>query len=853
MKTELSLKNIQTNRLKDEAIYILENSFRTTTGQIKGIELVESNCIFEYLGNKYYLTGDILTDHNGNIIIDQYNRHFENNGNFFIESKNNSLYKLITNTIILQSHKFHLYEDKTYFASITKNNIPYLGTEKEICYLNNKGEVFLINFEEGYFCHTSIEGQAKEKINFDLKLTNEKLFFLKAKQGIEFISFDNSTIKHYQILDQSLSIKNEIAFTHQLLEANILDDKLALIYEKEKEILFLQNDKEIKIADSYKEIITNKFNSFEKETIEFIKIDVVENGTVRIGNDTKTIYKLDSKTIKLNKYKIEISESNTISKIENNKIISYIEYIIKIDECTYESLPHTAKYCIGKKQWVTGSAQGWEFNYMPLTKNEPRIKIVDTQKIIVSVSSVWDIKKESFDLININTKKVTIHLEDEIPVEEKTEEKAEEQKTIIDYKKAIINLSSVANTIDYFSEDKIIKSRLILLSYNYPIEKTILEYIGSKFKIDLVLESIATPILFDYQRGQEQFLHDSIKIENSISLEFMQGNIYFNSYHNLVIKNDSLLSEYEGKRAVVYKALDEKHVDKEIAKWEMQSPFITYNKNMSIYVFNGTEKYTLTPSPIKKIHKYAFGGQFIYIVYEADKRVVNIQNFNKQNQFDFIGTDSNIEEIEATSGGTFIASINGISFLRTVSTGNGIEQYLAPKQLDTDVLSIGKDILFLYGENIIYYIRDNDIKAYEWKIKEAPILAMKKENYYLIQTEDNKIYLLSLNTGELSLFSKSKELNFTLDYQIKHKETAYFLKSSNPTFSFSWSQDKVRIIRKITSKSKIIKAIINNKERKVFNNMDENFVNCNEIMGINMFCEITFEKQIGSEITIETI
>jgi len=390
------------------------------------------------------------------------------------------------------------------------------------------------------------------------------------------------------------------------------------------------------------------------------------------------------------------------------------------------------------------------------------------------------------------------------------------------------------------------------LSYNYPIEKTILEYIDNKFKIDSILESIAKPILFDYPRGQEQFLHDSLKIENSISLEFMQGNIYFNSYHNLAIKNDSLLSEYEGKRAVIYKALDEKIVDKEVTKWEMQSPFITYNKNMSIYVFNGTEKYTLTPSPIKKIHKYAFGGQFIYIVYEEDKRVVNYQNFDKRNQFDFIGTDNNIEEIEATSGGTYIASKNGISFLRVISTGQGIEQYLAPKQLNTDVSSIGKDILFLYGENIIYYIRDNDIKAYEWKIKEAPILAMKKENYYLIQTEDLKLYLLSLNTGELSLFSKSKDEKFTLDYQIKQGEIPYFLKDSNPTFSFSWSQDKIRVIRKIISKSKIIKAIINKKERKVFKNMDEFFVNCNEIMGKDMFCEITFEKQIGSQITIET-
>ena len=845
MQTDLSLKNIQTNHLKDEAIYTLENSFRTTTGQIKGIELVESNCIFEYLGNKYYLTGEILTDHNENIIIDQYNRHFENNGNIFIESKNNSLYKLITNTIVLQSHKFHLYEDKTYFASITKNNISYLGTEKEICYLNNKGEVFLINFEESYFCHTSIEGQAKEKINFDLKLTSEKIFFLKAQQGIEFIIFNNSIIKHYQILGQVLSIKNEITFFHQLLEAQILDDKLALIYKKEKEIIFQKDNKDSKIVDSYKEILTNKINKeLENHTINFLKTDIVQNGTATTEKETKNKYTTKEHTLKLNKYKVKsIEESNTISKIENHQIVNYIEYILEIDEFIYDTLYYSASYCVGiKKEYVGNNDRVvWIFDYKNLTSTEYRTKIINTHKIIISVSSVWDIKKESFNLININKKKVMI--------EEELKEEDKKEKIIIDYKKAITNISSVATTIDYIHNNKIFKIRLILSSYNYPIEKTILEYINNKFEIESVLKEIAMPILFDYQRGQEQFLHDSINIENSISLEFMQGNIYFNSYHNLTVKNDSLLSDYKEKRAIIYKALDEH----KITKWEMQSHYILYNKNISIYVLNGTVEFTLTPSPIKKIHKYAFGGQFIYIVYEEDRQVVNIQNFNKQNQFDFIGTDSNIEEIEATSGGTFIASTNGVSFLRTVSTGNGIEQYLSAKQLNTDVLSIGKDILFLYGENIIYCIRDNNIKTYEWKIKEAPILAMKKQNYYLIQTEDNKIYLLSLNTGELSLFSKSKELNFTLDYQIKHEAIAYFLKDSNPTFSFSWSQDKKRIIRKITSQSKIMKAIINNKERKVFKNMDEYFVNCSEIMGKDMFSEITFEKQIGSQITIETL
>ena len=847
-KTDLKIENISTNHLLVEAQYTVRNAIRTNAGTYQGIELFLSEIIFYYLGKNYYLKNGSVYDDGSKCILQNYKRHFEKDGQLYLENLSNALYKIAKNSPILQTHRYSLWEDKIFYNSISKNNIPFIGTDKEILYANNKGEIFIINIEESYYWTNSDDGKKVEKFLIIPSVpTHEKIFFIKAEEGIEICLYKNSNIEHYQIIDQTLTLLQKTPCLIPLAIEKVNTD-LIYIFKRETDFFYknLTTSEEQKITGSIIEPIKTKINKAinndeYQQAIDKLEIVKYGEGTGVDTEDhtggsfpTRNLYKeVFSKQYKPI-FEITKIESTHIVKFENENILLYEQFLITIKKKEWTVALNTRRVPIRMEKGAN-----WYFVYGDLTyTSEPTIESEVEEVVILSLFSVLNTNTKNFEAINITNKITNLKL--------------------VNTKNNYANISKNSITIEYETFPLVIeeeerdqnRNQLILTNFNYPIEKSIPEFIENNFKAEQLLEIEQETIGWDYQQGQEHTIHNPILITEA--LEFMNGNIIISKYNNLNIPSypkKKILSPYQGFKSILMIVYDENNAE----AWRMYSPNVEYIENLNIFCLEaGIQKKTISPVPLPKIKSWSTGGSNIFVVMESDQNAVQRRDHTKKISHNFISINDTIEEIEATTTGTFIGGKTSLRYLKATVVGNNIEFHQETVKFDHVVENIGEEFIFFFGNGFIHYIRDNKLVSEIWKIREAPLKAIKIKNNIIIKT-NNLLWILTVNTGEIALISLSQEKNFTLDYSIRDEDGQnYFIKDGDPSFSFSWSQQKLRRIRAVESLSEITGGSIGNQNGGVTKIHDKYKLNLRGLLNQDKKVLVHFKKEIAKNIIIET-
>jgi len=850
VKKRLELKVIQTNHKLEDAKYTVINGVRTQTGNIEGVELQQSNILFTYLGRNYFLIDDKVYNEQNICLLQNYKRHFEKDGKLYLESLNNALYKIEKNAPVLQQHKYNLYgEQQTFYNSLTKKNIPFMGTDEEISYINSIGQVYLINLKERYYWTMSNDGKKLDKFSLIKQLKLEKVFFILAQKGIEIICFDNQELIHYQILENELIELVKFNSPTRPIQIDYVNKKLIAVFENNKEIYYQELGTEEKyiLSENFTIIKNNIANKLEEKKVIYNKIEIVKNEYVKINItrfDTKYIwtYKESNTQEKLQQYFVStFEESNNIVVINNNKIISYKEIDLGITENKYQFKNRQVIKVIGTKTFQYGNnhnTQWYETKPVNGKLTETFYQVGQERKnTILSVISVFNLLTKKWETIQIEIKYPQNHG--------------------VNYKKAYVNLSSEVVTIDYetyITEEADNKdynrNRLILTNPNYPLTKDLTSYLLEEIDVNKLIEVQKSYINWEYKAGQEHLIHNfDFKSE---SLEFMNGNIYLSKYNNLVINyypKKPLFSPYEGEKSLILIAKD----FNEIESWRMYSPPIAYYKNILCFCMElGEDKFEIRPNPLPKIKSFSTGGANTFVVLQNDTTSVQIRSHSKKIDYNFISVDDEIEEIEATKQGTFIGCTTSLKYLKAIPTGNQVSLYQETIKFDHVVKNIGKELIFFYGNGIISYVRDNELVRELWKLNLNPTLAMVKNNNIIIKTEDLKLWILTRATGEIAYLKTENTLN--LDYKITdEKGQGYYLRQyANPTLAIEWKQSKLMRLRSIESYSEIVKARFNNTSGGISRRHNLFIANLRGVIREGQVLEITFNKKIAKDIIVNT-
>lgn len=873
------LESIRTNHKLDDRKFTVIDAVRNSTGELEGYELKKSNIIFER-GNftLYLLNNDEVYNEQGLLLIKGYKSHFEKNNILYITDTENDTFKMKLNARVYQNKKQTAkltnagwYNNSqgagVFMINPTYQELSNIIIGNSILLADDQNVLFLINsiphcleLETGkVFLYSLNNKKARNIFTVDsqylnlLKNKKEYIFFIDSHEGLEFA--------HQDIIGNKINKLTYCKFTAQnkpeIIEIPLDFEPFTLERRYVTDIIQNNNILSILIKSAY----------IESDTIKSSLIDIKFN----LINKETTYTNLITKNLNLDRITIENNKELGNGYIQ----LFYTEIFAKYTDQNKISVLFDYSYTI--QEWInTGIiGSGWA----PPT-GRPGLFYQNT--LIIQRDNKQIISENSNFFRTANTAEFIAATETNLTL---TGDVALWTKCSLSEYQILIEKSGFISA--YFPNKpagplwqqqpatgfqeagSILNPMTVLITniHNFPaeLEKNLIKSIQNTWNSAIYTKSDS----MQYQLGQEIILcsperkidigFDWLLGQNLITAYYPAYNFSNFSYHFYPI------STYAGQRNLM---LSEYNKDK-VLQGSSYTQKLVYNPNMIPYApnFNYAEIRTnkeiteiisgyleITPAQTNTIYLSTETERGTAIIYENDRQTIYFLDYYGLNKGHFEGFAEAIEDISAVSQGLYIATKYNLYLQRVIGTSS-IEYYNDTIDLGYSIENIGEKFTVFFTGSQLIYIYNNRLFYMPYPINSNPLKAVPNKNNILLETADNKLWIITPSSKELALLSLSESEKLTLGYNIKNEAGELInITKGNPKFRFQYYLGNTPLIlKKIESYSQIKECRLSNENKVIVPRRDLYTVPCNMLFSRKSQVELIFEKYIGDEITLYTL